>query len=113
MIFFDITNKTTLECIHQWISEITEYGRQVLVIVLVGTKCDLEDQREISIDEIELIARDIGIHYIETSSKNKVNVENCFEYIANEIYKQRMDSLQKKKKNHPILDLSPQKKKKK
>eukprot|EP01091_Cochliopodium_minus_P010919 TRINITY_DN3000_c0_g1_i3.p1 TRINITY_DN3000_c0_g1~~TRINITY_DN3000_c0_g1_i3.p1 ORF type:complete len:171 (+),score=32.36 TRINITY_DN3000_c0_g1_i3:98-610(+) len=112
MIFFDITDKSTYESIHLWIMEINEYAKQALVIVLVGTKCDLEEQRAVSIDEIEMIARDIGIHYIETSSKNKVNVENCFEYIANEIYNQSMFSLQKKK-NHPILELRLSKKKEK
>ncbi len=37
-------------------------------LVLVGHKCDLEDQREVSKEEAADLAKSWGVEYIETSS---------------------------------------------
>jgi len=49
-------------------------------IVLVGNKCDLEDQRQVQKHEGEELATEWGTNsnFFETSAKEKINHEECF-----------------------------------
>jgi len=49
-------------------------------IVLVGNKCDLEDQRQVQKDEGGELAKEWGDNscFFETSAKEKINHEECF-----------------------------------
>eukprot|EP01083_Nonionella_stella_P025233 69519_1 len=49
-------------------------------IVLVGNKCDLEDQRQVQQNEGTELAKDWGDNskFYETSAKEKINHEECF-----------------------------------
>jgi len=48
-------------------------------MVLVGNKCDLADQRMITTDQGEELARKFGgCAFLEASAKNKINVEQIF-----------------------------------
>uniref|UniRef100_A0A8D3EBY7 RAS related n=1 Tax=Scophthalmus maximus TaxID=52904 RepID=A0A8D3EBY7_SCOMX len=47
-------------------------------IVLVGNKADLEQQRVISREDAQAFASDNGIHYMESSAKNRYNVDESF-----------------------------------
>jgi len=49
-------------------------------IVLVGNKCDLEDQRQVNKTEGEQLAEEWGENssFFETSAKEKINHEECF-----------------------------------
>lgn len=46
--------------------------------VLVGNKCDLEDQRKVRRQEGEELAAKWGVEFREASAKTKVNNEECF-----------------------------------
>ena len=43
-------------------------------IILVGNKCDLEDERTVGKDQGQNLARTWGCSFLETSAKQKVNV---------------------------------------
>merc|ERR1712154_591807 len=49
-------------------------------IVLVGNKCDLEDQRQVQTSEGQELAKEWGdqSRFFETSAKEKINHEECF-----------------------------------
>ena len=49
-----------------------------VVKFLVGNKCDLKDQRLVSKEEGELLANSLGISFLETSAKEKINVTKVF-----------------------------------
>nr|XP_010941189.1 ras-related protein RABH1b isoform X1 [Elaeis guineensis] len=66
----------------KWIEEVrTERGGDV-IIVLVGNKTDLVDKRQVSIEEGEAKAQDLGVMFIETSAKAGFNVKALFRKIA-------------------------------
>eukprot|EP01084_Bolivina_argentea_P137768 242627_1 len=50
-------------------------------MILVGTKCDLEDQRQVTTAEAVEKAKQWNIPYIETSAKNKINVDFVYEQV--------------------------------
>ena len=44
-------------------------------IMIIGNKCDLSDSRVISTERGESLADEYGARFMETSAKNKINVE--------------------------------------
>lgn len=53
--------------------------------VCVGNKCDLENERKVTKEEGEKLARDLQCHWMETSAKTKVNVRECFIQLVQDI----------------------------
>ena len=49
-----------------------------MVIMLVGTKCDLEDNREVPTAEAKAFAKENSVLFFETSAKDGTNVEAAF-----------------------------------
>ena len=54
-------------------------------IVLVGNKCDLEDERKIPTEEGESLAAKYGIPFFEISAKTRVNLEEMITTIVREV----------------------------
>jgi GTPase KRas protein len=51
---------------------------QKLPIVMVGNKCDLEVDRQVSTLEGQQLAKHWGIPFIETSAKTRLNLDESF-----------------------------------
>lgn len=77
----------------QSFEEITTFQQQILRVkdkdyfpmVVVGNKCDLESEREVTRQEGENLARSFGCKFIETSAKSRINVDKAFYDIVREI----------------------------
>ena len=54
-------------------------------VIVVGNKCDLEDERTVSTAEAKQWAEGFGIHHFETSAKARINVKDPFLQVAREI----------------------------
>ncbi|XP_017484105.1 PREDICTED: ras-like protein 2 [Rhagoletis zephyria] len=71
---------------HSSFDEIPKFQKQILRVkdrdefpmLMVGNKCDLEQQRQVSLDEAQTISRNLLIPYIECSAKLRVNVDQAF-----------------------------------
>lgn len=50
--------------------------------MLVGTKVDCEEERVVSFAEAEVLAKKIGIPYIETSAKENKGVSEAFNMLG-------------------------------
>ena len=46
-----MTDKESFESVEQWIKDTQEFGRENLILCLIGNKTDLVDQRKISQEE--------------------------------------------------------------
>lgn len=55
--------------------------------MLVGNKCDLENIRDVSVEEGKNLAEEEGLFFIETSALDSTNVNTAFEIVIREIYK--------------------------
>lgn len=44
-------------------------------LLLVGNKSDLEERRQVSVDEARAKAEEWGVQYVETSAKTRANVD--------------------------------------
>ena len=83
VLCFDLTNKRTFEALEQWSMEISEKSPDTLKIVLVGTKKDLINDREVSFEAGKHFAETHGVlFYLETSAKTGDGVIQLFSQIA-------------------------------
>ena len=57
--------------------------------VLVGNKCDLEDQRVVEYDEGKKWADNWQVPFYETSAKSKINNKECYFELVRLLYKKR------------------------
>ena len=64
-------------------------------IVIAGNKCDLEDERRVSQEELENLAKEWECPAFETSAKTKINNVKVFHEVIREIIKYQQ------KKNNP------------
>lgn len=44
-------------------------------MILVGNKCDMEDERTISFERGKQLADQLGVEFFETSAKENINVK--------------------------------------
>ena len=44
----------------------------------MGNKCDLESQRQVSWNEGKEFADSLGMQFLETSAKDKINIDEAF-----------------------------------
>jgi small GTP-binding protein len=51
LVVYDITKRGSFDSIDKWIPELRNNGDSQITIILVGNKCDLKEQREVSIEE--------------------------------------------------------------
>jgi len=64
--------------------------------VLVGNKCDLEEDREVPIEKGQQFANTLGCPFLEASAKTRKNVAEVFEAIVREINKERKNPVEGK-----------------
>lgn len=79
LLVYLINLRHSLEELHSFYEQILRVkdADQVPVIV-VGNKCDLELERQISYEEGLLVANAFGCHFLEASAKQRINVEESF-----------------------------------
>jgi len=56
-------------------------------MVLVGNKCDLQDQRVITTEQGQELARKFGCAFLEASAKKRINVDEIFHDLIRQINK--------------------------
>ena len=56
--------------------------RDVFPMILVGNKADLESERQVQQSEARDFAKQLNIPYIETSAKQKLNVDTCYQELV-------------------------------
>ena len=92
-VVYDITNKTSFESIDKWISDVRASADKKLTIVVIGNKCDLEEQRKVTKQEGENKAAELEVAFLETSALSGENVDKAFELMVHEIYKKCHEEL--------------------
>ncbi|KAK4369220.1 hypothetical protein RND71_013012 [Anisodus tanguticus] len=87
LVVYDISRKTTFENIKRWLDELNTHCDTTVARMLVGNKCDLENIRDVSVEEGKNLAEEEGLFFIETSALDSTNVNTAFEIVIREIYK--------------------------
>ena len=87
LVVYDITSRESFEHVQNWIQDIKDQSPKTVLIVLVGNKVDLEENRVVSYDEGSEFAVKNGLIFEETSAKSGQGIEEVFQKSAKEIAK--------------------------
>lgn len=92
ILVYDVTNRSSFENIDKnWYIEIKKASPDISLI-LVGNKIDLESERVVSRDEGEVLAKKLGLTYIETSAKTGENINDAFKMLALQIIRKFIET---------------------
>ena len=89
MICFDLTKPRTFESLRRWTVAVNQNCEKGIATLLIGNKCDLEDERAISKEQAQQFAADNNMQYFETSAKSNINVQEAFEQMIDLVYKNK------------------------
>jgi Ras-related protein Rab-1A len=92
IICYDISSNKSFENAKFWIKEVEKYVVDRPVIkILVGTKSDLDESRNIKYEDGKKYAESLGMNFIETSSKNNTNIKELFDDLSSELLEKISD----------------------
>ena len=87
LVVYDITNRDSYEHISSWVEDCLAQSPKTVFMVLVGNKSDLNEQRKVTFEEGQQMAKNNNMLFYETSAKSGLNVDKVFEDSAKEIHK--------------------------
>ena len=92
MLVYDVTNEKTLDNISRWLGYIDEHATPGVQRIIVGNKCDLTHERQVTREQGEGMARAHGdVSFTEVSAKQGVGVEKSFVMLAESILRKNME----------------------
>jgi small GTP-binding protein len=77
-IVYDITNLKTFKNINYWIKDCVNLAPKNILLVLIGNKSDLEENREVDYDLGKNFADENNMIFFETSALSGNNIINAF-----------------------------------
>ena len=92
-VVYDITRKNTFETVNKWVSDISAAADKKIILILIGNKNDLEDQRQVTKEMGEEKAKELGLAFMETSACSGENLDKAFQLMINEIYKKSKEDI--------------------
>ncbi|TFY56812.1 hypothetical protein EVG20_g8786 [Dentipellis fragilis] len=88
LLVYSITSRNSFEEIstfHQQILRVKD--KDSFPVIVVANKCDLEYERQVGMNEGRDLAKHFGCRFIETSAKQRINVDEAFSNLVREIRK--------------------------
>jgi len=86
LLVYSITSRSSFEEISAFQQQILRVkDRDSYPIIVVANKADLEHERQVSSQEGRALAASFGCKFIETSAKNRTNVDEAFYGLVREI----------------------------
>ena len=86
LIMYSITSRLSfdeIDGLHQQICRVKDKER--FPMVLIANKCDLESERQVTTQEGKDLALRFGCHFIESSAKFRINVDEAFYEVVRDI----------------------------
>ena len=112
ILVFSLTKQDTLTDVKSWAEEIQQQTDEMPILFIVGNKMDLVDERQITSEQGEAVANELGGIYFEVSAKSGQGIEDLFVRIAEESFKKLGASTAPPEENKVSLEATQTKKKK-
>ncbi|XP_013789783.1 LOW QUALITY PROTEIN: ras-related protein Rab-3-like [Limulus polyphemus] len=93
ILMYDVTNEESYNSVQDWVTQIKTYSWDNAQVILVGNKCDMEDERVVSTERGKQLADQLGLEFFETSAKENINVKVVFEHLVDIICEKMSESL--------------------
>lgn len=93
ILMYDVTNEESFNSVQDWVTQIKTYSWDNAQVILVGNKCDCEEERVVSQERGKQLADQLGLEFFETSAKENVNVKSVFERLVDIICDKMSETL--------------------
>ncbi|XP_065070152.1 ras-related protein Rab-3-like [Rhopilema esculentum] len=94
ILMYDITNEESFRAVTDWASQVKTYSWDNSQVVLVGNKCDMEEERAVSNDQGKKLAEQLGFPFFESSAKENINVKSAFDKLVDIVCDKMAESLE-------------------
>ncbi|XP_018594171.1 RAB3D, member RAS oncogene family, b isoform X2 [Scleropages formosus] len=111
LLMYDITNLDSFSAVRDWYAvslimlptwlhysnwatQIKTYSWDNAQVILVGNKCDLEDDRLVPTEDSQRLANELGFEFFEASAKDNINVKQAFEQLVDLIFDKMNEGLE-------------------
>ncbi|XP_043819980.1 ras-related protein Rab-17 [Dromiciops gliroides] len=106
VLVYDIANKDSFHRAQGWWKELeNEFSPEEIVVILIGNKTDLEDSREVTLEEGKAFAESNKLLFMETSAKSNYQVTEAFTAVAHELLKREEQNGVQTRQKSPTVDL--------
>ena len=85
ILIYDITNEFSYENIYGWMDNIYQVKGKDFPVILIGNKCDKDEERVVSKEKGEEMAKKYNITFFEASNKMGTNIEEAGLKLINKI----------------------------
>ena len=86
ILVYDITDRESFSNLGNWLNEVRKHAGPAVTRLLVGNKCDREDDRKVTRQEGLDFAQANGMQFMETSAKTRVNVDEAFFALSRQVF---------------------------
>ena len=83
---YDITNRESFIVLEDIVDTIEGLCGSTIALVLVGNKSDLEEDRQVSIEEGKQFAEEFGMEFFETSAQENINLDEVIDVTFKKCY---------------------------
>ena len=89
IMIYSIDNEDSFKHLEEWLNEIKANSNPNIKIILIGNKCDLEENRKIKKEDGEKFSKEHNLNFfMEASAKTGFNAKNLFKEAAKILYKE-------------------------
>ena len=107
MLVYDITDLESFQNLNSWLIEIEKNASKSVYKILVGNKCDMENERKVTTEQGKEFADQYGMKFFETSAKNSTNVNEAFITMTKEVMKNTSKKGPAPKKDNVVVTNAP------
>uniref|UniRef100_A0A8D0H0W0 small monomeric GTPase n=1 Tax=Sphenodon punctatus TaxID=8508 RepID=A0A8D0H0W0_SPHPU len=93
ILMYDITNEESFSAVQDWATQIKTYSWDNAQVILVGNKCDMDEERVVPLEKGKSLADQLGFDYFEVSAKENINVRQVFERLVDIICEKMSESI--------------------
>ncbi len=102
VLVYDVSCKPSYDNLNSWVVDLKEKAGKDLVVILIGNKTDLLDDKEVSTEDGKRFAQVYDYYFLETSAKENLNVTDAFDLLA----EKASEKLLQKQEEQELKDFS-------